>query len=360
MAKQKRTAGNISQLFQELVSLIISKRRWFFILIAILGLKFFAPTAFSITMTACVLYLFLRPAAARLEKMTHSHIASILILLACISIMLVLTVLFLPKVLTQGMDLSSAIPAFEKGFAVKVAEIQTNSASIQKVIEDLTHVSFSELTSKYVAQSGQFFSSLFDGVIKSASSITSFLFNFLIAFIMCIYLLSERHSILEKIQKFMEQEASLREKKFLTSAYTQLVNYFGGLMFLAFISGFSTFLFMVIIGLKFSLIFGVLTGLMEFIPLFGPIIAIVPILLITWLHSPALVMPIVIFFAIRQVILANIIAPQVFSKATAFSPLVIFMILLCGGEVFGLWGMVLAIPIVSVIVTFWKVYGTRA
>lgn len=96
---------------------------------------------------------------------------------------------------------------------------------------------------------------------------------------------------------------------------------------------------------------GVLAGLANVIPYFGPIVGAVPAIIIALVHTGSLnlVLAIVIAFAAIQLIENIFISPYVTARSVELHPLAIIVVILIGGSLLGMWGMLLAVPVASII-----------
>jgi hypothetical protein len=104
-----------------------------------------------------------------------------------------------------------------------------------------------------------------------------------------------------------------------------------------------------VIGLKFALLLGVLAGLCELLPFFGPWISGVPAFLIALTQSWRHALAVVIFIFILQLIEGNIVVPRVMKGSVGLSPLLVVLSVLIGITVIGPAGGILAIPLAAII-----------
>jgi len=106
-----------------------------------------------------------------------------------------------------------------------------------------------------------------------------------------------------------------------------------------------------IIGVQYATVLGLLGGIINIIPLAGPLIGMVPVIIVSIIQFGdfRMILPIVIStIAVRQVD-DLFIQPNIYGKLLDMHPLTIMIVVLLGGELLGILGMVLAIPIYSVI-----------
>ena len=184
----------------------------------------------------------------------------------------------------------------------------------------------------------------------SAFGVVKIVINIFISFICSVYILSEREQIVSAIQNF--SKAALSERK-----YNKFWNYFkkGNEIFLKFIS--SQFIdsclvavLMIIMKIKYAVLLGFIIGMFNLIPFFGAILGVIIAGLVTVLTGgwkTALIMIVVV--TIVQQIDANIINPKITSSRLNISPLLVVFSVTVGGAYFGIAGMFLAVPVVTII-----------
>ncbi len=348
------------KLLDQALKVIEAKKHWLLFLSALVALKTFTPSTFLIMVLAFLFYFIFYPLVTHLEKLTRSAIWSVLIVVLSFCALIFISSSFIfPKLIKQIIDFTVNFPQLMSSVQHEIYPLQQKLNVFQNSFFEFTKISPENIFSSYLAQWGKALSSFFEGLLRSFSSIASFIVHLIVAFIVSIYLLFEKDKLRNGFNSYFKGKTTLNEKKFLLLSYQQVLGYFGGLILLSLLSAAVTWIFLMILGVKFSLLLSLWTGIMEFIPIFGPILAAIPIIFIAWTQSFQLVIPILIFALLKQFILSNLIAPHILGKSTAFSPLQIFLIMLVGGEMFGIWGMIFFIPLASIMQLFWKIYTNK-
>jgi len=123
--------------------------------------------------------------------------------------------------------------------------------------------------------------------------------------------------------------------KFITSSFTGIIT---GLIYW-------------FLGLELALIFGTLTFLLNFIPVFGSIIAVILPLPVAFLQfsDPTYIIFVILFPGIVHIIIGNILEPKLFGEAFGLHPVTIILSLIFWGMIWGIIGILLAAPITAVI-----------
>jgi predicted PurR-regulated permease PerM len=118
------------------------------------------------------------------------------------------------------------------------------------------------------------------------------------------------------------------------------------------ITGFASALWAFSVGLELALVWGVLNFLLNFIPIVGNIIGIVPPTLFAIIQFQSVSWAVIVFsgFAILQIVISNVIYPMLQGRSLSLSPVVILVSLAFWGWVWGIAGALLAVPITAAIV----------
>ncbi len=102
-----------------------------------------------------------------------------------------------------------------------------------------------------------------------------------------------------------------------------------------------------LIGIPFALLLGIFSGLVSFIPFVGPAISVIPPVLLALVGDPIDALWVVLAYASIQMIESYLIYPLVMSRAVSLHPAVVMFALLIMGTLFGLVGVLLAVPLVT-------------
>ena len=130
---------------------------------------------------------------------------------------------------------------------------------------------------------------------------------------------------------------------------------FGQLVLCAFCGG-VTFVVLLVAQSQYALLLGVLTGVLYAVPYLGIMIAVACGVLLGALQSwtMAIVTVVVIFVVTRVADL--VLVPKVMAESVGVSPMAIIFAVFAGGELFGLWGLMLAIPAAAIFKVIWRVW----
>lgn len=187
---------------------------------------------------------------------------------------------------------------------------------------------------------------------RSAFSITLSVFdNFLtIIFLLVLtfYLILERESLENKVASlFIGREE--RVKALIVKIEEKLGSWFRGQLFLSLIIGILSYIGLIILNMPYALPLAVVAGVLEVIPVIGPIVSAIPAVLIALTFSPILSIGVAAMYFVIQQLENHLIVPQVMNRVVGLNPLMVILAIAVGSRLLGFAGALLAVPITVVI-----------
>lgn len=168
-----------------------------------------------------------------------------------------------------------------------------------------------------------------------------------------IYMLASKEKLLHSLRAALHAAVPPHVAKSVLGVFSManktFSSYIGGQMIDALLVGIETFVLMSILGLNFAPLISVLVGVTNIIPIFGPFIGAIPATIILLFADPIQAVEFVIMILIVQQIDGNFIAPRIVGDAIGLSGLWVLMAIILGGDLFGLPGMVVGVPLVGVL-----------
>lgn len=104
-----------------------------------------------------------------------------------------------------------------------------------------------------------------------------------------------------------------------------------------------------IFGLPYLFLLTVSTGLLMFIPFFGPPLALIPVVFVALALRPDVAILVIVILVVAQTILVNAIQPRLLREGVGLHPILVIVALLVGSQVAGLWGAIFGIPFVAIV-----------
>jgi predicted PurR-regulated permease PerM len=138
-----------------------------------------------------------------------------------------------------------------------------------------------------------------------------------------------------------------------------LQSYALGQLVLAVIAGVVTWLILTVLGINYALAMSVVAAVTRVIPVIGPLLGGVPIVLLSALQGPDRAVIVLIAFTLMHLIESKVIMPRVIGYRIKLHPAVVIIVLLIGAEFFGMWGMFLAAPVAAVVKALFHYFIVR-
>ncbi len=173
-------------------------------------------------------------------------------------------------------------------------------------------------------------------------------FSGIAVLVLCIYMLVEGPAIRAGFLRLFDRKHHRRVESVLNDIGQKFGGWLRGQLFLALCIGASAGLGTWILGLPYPLLLGLAAGITEMIPLVGPVLGAIPAVLVVLFVGPPwrIVATIILFTAIQQ-IEGNLLVPRVMQKAVGLSPLLTIVALMIGGQLLGILGALLAVPVAA-------------
>jgi predicted PurR-regulated permease PerM len=196
-------------------------------------------------------------------------------------------------------------------------------------------------------------SNVSDGFVKIVSAVFGGLLSFVLIIVLSFYLLVQE----DGVGKFLGLIAPIRHEKYIIDLWKRSQKKIGqwmqGQLLLGVLVAVLLYLGFVILGIKNALLLSLVAGAFEIIPVFGPIIASIPAILVAFTDGGVTAALLVIgLYIIVQQFESNLIYPLVVKKIVGVSPIIVILALIIGAKLAGFLGIVLSVPIVSAIMEF--------
>lgn len=303
-----------------------------------------------------IIAFFLLPLCNRLERFLRrtkkkffaSHARSFSVLISYITLISLITLIInivVPAVTNSLIEFAGKVPDYYTRALNFVTSLSINN----KTIADLN---LDEIMKKYSTADIIKMLSLdnLDMFITGLRNMTSLVFNFIMSMIIGIYILLERASIYDALRKgfslFLKRKQLDLVKKYFGMANDILYSYFYGKALDSIIVGLISTIGFWALGAPYPPLLGLISTISNMIPYFGPIIAAVPIILLTLLSGGALrAVWIAVFILILQQVDGNFLDPKIIGKSVGLSPFWVILSITIGGGIFGITGLFLCIPV---------------
>ncbi len=201
---------------------------------------------------------------------------------------------------------------------------------------------------------------LLNAALAGAGNIALGIANLLIigitAIVLSYFFLSHSDEIRESFYSLFPASAQEKAHLFSREVAKAVGGFIFGQLVLCAFCGVGVFVVLALAGSQYALLLGVLTGVLYAVPYLGILSAVVCGIFLGALQSwtMAIVTVVVIFVITRVADL--VLVPKVMAESVGVSPMAIIFAVFAGGELFGLWGLMLAIPAAAIFKVAWRVW----
>lgn len=309
----------------------------------------FLSEIINITIFSLIFAYLFNPVVELIEKKGIPRLWSVIIVyILIIAILAVVFFTFLPKIIREFKKLGNVLPNYIDQINNFLYNINNNSllksSNLPPQLDGVKDV-FKENLESIENFIIKWFSDFVDKIINMFSKI------FIIAIIPIIsfYFLKDKEFFKKKIYLIIPKSHRNEMINLFKEIDNMLGQFIRGRVIVAIFVGVSTTIALALLKINFAFIIGMLAGLADIIPYFGPIIGIIPAVFFAILESPIKALWVIIIFTIIQQIENDIITPKIVGESVGIHPVTVMLSLIIGGGFFGILGMVLAVPVVAIL-----------
>ncbi len=188
-----------------------------------------------------------------------------------------------------------------------------------------------------------------ESLVKVTLGIFSNILAVITVLVFTFYFLLERRHAEEILTSIFGTEVAKQVLAVLRSIERRLGAWVRGQLLLMTVVGVLSYVGLLILHIEFALPLAILAGLLELVPMIGPILSAVPAVLVALATSPLLALSVVALYIVVQQLENNLLVPFIMKKSVGFAPILTIVILMVGGRLAGLAGAILSIPIALVV-----------
>jgi predicted PurR-regulated permease PerM len=181
-------------------------------------------------------------------------------------------------------------------------------------------------------------------------------FGLILVIVISIYMLLYAERIGGLVRSVMPSGDGTPEDDYALRVQKAVFSYVRGQALFSLIMGTSAGIAMWVLGVvgifpdgdRYALFFGIFFGVMELIPYIGPVLGATPPVLVALFDDPLTAVWVTLTFVALQQLEGHVVAPQVFGHSLRINPLLVIFSLLVGGELYGILGAFIALPLAAV------------
>lgn len=278
------------------------------------------------------------------EKKKTRGFAILLAYLVAILLLVLLAWLVIPQIVDSIAMLFTNFPSYIQGIQDMLGMVQerfgVDLSSATKVLDD-SEAMVKEIYSMASAAMPQ--------IVASIGSVASNFVAIFTSIAASIYMLADKEHLLHQLRTlahaFLPEKAAENTLRICHYANVNFTGFFVGKIIDSAIIGVITFVAMAILRLDFALLISVFIGITNIIPVFGPFIGAIPSIFILLLVDPIQAVIFGVLILVIQQVDGNFIGPKILGSSIGISALWILFSIVVGGDLFGLVGMVVGVPL---------------
>ena len=285
-----------------------------------------------------------------------SLVITLVLVLAVLSLVVIVVLPELGSTIAMlGKTLPEKVPALLK----KIEALFANNPNLILYIEELeSSLNWDEILNQMVTFFRIGANTMLDSTISVATGIVSGVGTFFIAFVFACYILLQQTFLRRQMTKlffaYLKEKHAQEVLRICSLTYRTFSNFLTGQCMEAVILGLMFFIAMTIFRFPFAVLVGVLIAFTALIPIFGAFIGCFVGAFLILTVDPKQALFFVIMFLILQQIEGNLIYPKVVGGSIGLPAIWVLAAVSLGGSLFGVVGMLVFIPIVSVLYTLLK------
>ncbi len=275
-----------------------------------------------------------------------------------VTIVLILIILYeffgliIPEVIRSIQSIIFQFPIYVNNLNTWALGLMKNNPDLEKVLNGLIDQYSSKLLDYLNSNLLPHMNDLFKTLSLRVINVFKALWNFVIGFIISIYILGSKEKFAGQAKKIVyalfDRKAGNEVITNFRFIHSTFIGFIGGKIVDSIIIGVICFVCTSIIGTPYAILVSVIIGVTNVIPFFGPWIGGVPSALLVLMVDPIQALYFIILILIIQQFDGNILGPKILGDSTGLSGFwVIFAITIFGG-MFGVLGMVVGVPIFAV------------
>lgn len=306
-------------------------------------------TVSALIISAILAYI-INPVVNFFERKGLSRPIGVLIIyVGAVLILSILLIVVIPRTVEEVRNIITRIPEYSQ-------QIQDTFMRINRFLSESTNLDLDRISvtvNKQIENYMDVLENTSEVRVKSVASgfqsAMSSLLNFVLVLIFTYYFSVEKDDIKVKIN---EKIPSKYRDDILYLAYkinNALHAFVQGRLVMAVFVGFLTMILLLIMRIEFAVVIGFITMIADIIPYIGPFLGFLPAFVLAFFQSPTKALWVGFFFVAIQWAENNILGPKILGSRTGLHPMVVLISIIIGGGMFGVVGMIVSVPIVSIL-----------
>lgn len=285
-----------------------------------------------------------------LNKKVPKGIAILLVMVGVIVIFIMIITSLVPIIQKQLLDLVAQLPYYYQIISEQVENF------MQTGFFETIQEQFNKINTDFIQSITERLNGILNFTFSGIGSVVGIIGDIVITVmtmpVILYYLLKDGNKVIPFVTKMFPTRSQHKISVMLNEMNQQVSSYIRGQITVAICVGFTYIIGYTLIGLPYGVTIGMIAGLLTIIPYIGSIIGLTPALIIGFVTNPTLALHVFLVFVIEQLIESRVLQPLILGSSLKMHPVTILIILLAAGKMFGLVGLLIAVPVYAVVKVF--------
>lgn len=307
---------------------------------------------FPILLTGAIYYL-LNPLVDWLERKGIPRVYTIVALyLLIVGIITIVIISVVPIVQRQITELIDNFPKYS--YEVQLQFESVIGSNFFHQVQESTGFNPTKLGETISEQATTILDNAWSGIGGFLGALKDIILAVVTVPFILFYLLKDGKKLPGFILRYVPVRFRNQTNRVMSEMNGQISSYIRGQIIVSFCIGILLYIGFLIIGMDYSLVLAIIASFTSIVPYLGPAIAITPALIIAIVTSPFMLLKLIIVWTVVQLIEGKFISPQIMGKTLRIHPITIIFVILTAGNLFGVLGIILAVPgyaVLKVVIT---------
>lgn len=301
----------------------------------------------AVLLSALIAFL-LNPLVKLMEKYKIPRGIGVLISYVLIVVILVfLGISILPDLIKQTTTFLSNLPSTMMQLTHNIEELMKSWNINTSILTD-----FKNTTNEYLIDIARNIPKWLESLINTIQGGFSTIIVLVLVPIITFYFIVDKEKILKNIYSLIPKRWKKDSYYLYKKINFAMKEFIISRALMAIFIGVATGIMLWLFGIPFAIVIGIITAIMDIVPYVGPVIASAPALIFAFIKSPITFVWVALLSWLLQWIEQNIVGPKLFSSSSGLHEVVILISIIIGGGIFGVWGMILSVPVVVIVKIF--------
>jgi len=298
------------------------------------------------------MYYLLRPLVSFLErKKINRTLAILLLFVAMIGLFVLFGAVVWPTLQEQIQNFMKNAPFLVQGLQEQFTQLQRTPFLSR----------FFQGESDIAARLSEYLNNAIAWVTNSMTNLITVISSIVVVIatlpIILYYMLKDGHKLSPIVQSLIPRKYRKEGQETLKDIDSALSSFIVTRVLLNVILGILLYIGFLIIGLPYSLLLAVISVPLNFIPFVGSLLAAIPVVIVGFIESPSMALWALVIVFVAQQIQDNVLSPIIYGKRLDVHPLTTVLLVLIGGDFYGIIGVLIALPVYMIAkIIFLRVY----